>query len=111
MLQAIDLYLLYWPAPGVFERTVANWRTLEHLLAEGRTRAIGVSNFSSGNLERLARRVTVVRPARIYENGDNFDPASAPKISLPYRRWIAACAAAPDPDQVDPDTFGLAIKN
>lgn len=58
-LDQLDLYLLHWPAPGVFERTAQSWRALERLLAEGRTRAIGVCNFAPADLDRLAERAEI----------------------------------------------------
>ncbi len=59
-LEYLDLYLLHWPVPSAFDDTVAAWRALEILLAEGRVRAIGVSNFGPGHLQRLGERATVV---------------------------------------------------
>ena len=59
-LETLDLYLLHWPMPTKFERTVQAWRAAERLLAEGRTRAIGVSNFSPKNLEDLIARSEVI---------------------------------------------------
>lgn len=46
----VDLYLLHWPVP---RRRLDSWRALERLLAEGRVRAIGVSNFMARHLEEL----------------------------------------------------------
>jgi diketogulonate reductase-like aldo/keto reductase len=59
-LDTLDLYLLHWPMPSQFERTVEAWRAAERLLAEGRTRAIGVSNFSLRHLDALIARSEVV---------------------------------------------------
>ncbi len=59
-LDQLDLYLLHWPVPNDFDRTLESWRALERLLAEGRTRAIGVSNFSPAHLEKLMARFEVV---------------------------------------------------
>ncbi len=59
-LNYIDLYLLHWPVPSDFEATVASYRAAEKLLAEGRVRAIGVSNFSSTNLNTLMERSEVM---------------------------------------------------
>jgi diketogulonate reductase-like aldo/keto reductase len=56
-LETLDLYLLHWPVPG---RRLESWRALERLLAEGRVRAIGVSNFMPGHLEELVASATVV---------------------------------------------------
>ena len=57
-LEYVDLYLLHWPVPSDFDATVASYRAAEKLLADGRVRAIGVSNFSAKHLETLrhARR-------------------------------------------------------
>ncbi len=49
-LETIDLYLLHWPVPG---RRLESWRALERLHADGRVRAIGVSNFMPHHLEEL----------------------------------------------------------
>src|SRR5438093_1925340 len=59
-LDAVDLYLLHQPLPQHFDSTVDAYRAAEHLLAEGRIRAIGVSNFSAAHLEALLPRVTDV---------------------------------------------------
>jgi diketogulonate reductase-like aldo/keto reductase len=56
----LDLYLLHWPVPSDFDTTIASYRALEELLAEGRVRAIGVSNFSAQHLKALTERTHVV---------------------------------------------------
>src|SRR4051794_101016 len=48
----VDLYLIHWPTPKR-DRYVDTWRALERLLADGRVRAIGVSNFTEQHLTRL----------------------------------------------------------
>lgn len=48
----VDLYLIHWPAPGR-DHYVESWRAMEKILAEGKVRAIGVSNFGSAHLRRL----------------------------------------------------------
>jgi diketogulonate reductase-like aldo/keto reductase len=55
-LEQIDLFLLHWPVP---DRRLHSWRALERILAEGRCRAIGVSNFMVGHLEELLRHAKV----------------------------------------------------
>jgi diketogulonate reductase-like aldo/keto reductase len=52
-LDYVDLYLIHWPAPTL-GRYVESWRALEQILAEGRVRAIGVSNFLPEHLDALA---------------------------------------------------------
>ena len=59
-VDTIDLYLLHQPLPQHFDSTVAAYHALERLLAEGRVRAIGVSNFSPGHLDVFLPRVEVL---------------------------------------------------
>ncbi|MFF3025816.1 aldo/keto reductase [Microbacterium sp. NPDC057944] len=59
-VETLDLLLLHQPAPTRFEATVAAYRALETLLAEGRVRAIGVSNFMPNHLDRLLAETDVV---------------------------------------------------
>jgi 2,5-diketo-D-gluconate reductase A len=51
-LEYVDLFLLHWPAPGR-DLYVETWQALERLAADGRVRAIGVSNFADQHLRRL----------------------------------------------------------
>ncbi len=59
-LEYIDLYLLHWPLPTDFAATVASYKVAENLLAEGRTRAIGVSNFQPRHLEDLIDQTAII---------------------------------------------------
>ncbi|GAA2295463.1 aldo/keto reductase [Streptomyces kunmingensis] len=58
-LDHVDLYLIHWPTPAR-DLYLDSWRALEKLLADGRTRAIGVSNFQPAHLERLLGSASVV---------------------------------------------------
>ncbi len=58
-LDYIDLFLLHHPVPSDFDDTVAAYTAIEQMLADGRTRAIGVSNFSERHLENLISRTSV----------------------------------------------------
>lgn len=51
-LDTIDLFLIHWPVPAA-DRYVETWKALEKLAADGRVRAIGVSNFKAEHLNRL----------------------------------------------------------
>lgn len=56
----IDLLILHQALPSEFDRTLEAYRALETLLAEGKVRAIGVSNFMVDHLTRLLDVATVV---------------------------------------------------
>jgi len=56
----IDLLLLHQAVPSAFDRTLEAYRALETLLAEGKARAIGVSNFMVEHLTTLLDRCKVV---------------------------------------------------
>jgi diketogulonate reductase-like aldo/keto reductase len=56
-LDYVDLYLLHWPGAG---KRLESWRALELLFADGRARAIGVSNFLVPHLEELLAVAKVV---------------------------------------------------
>ncbi len=58
--EQLDLLLLHQPLPSAFDRTLEAYRALEKLLADGRVRAIGVSNFMPEHLDRLLRAASVV---------------------------------------------------
>ena len=56
----IDLLLLHQPLPSAFDRTLGAYRALEKLLADGKVRAIGVSNFMPEHLTRLLTETSIV---------------------------------------------------
>jgi diketogulonate reductase-like aldo/keto reductase len=51
-VERVDLYLVHWPVEGLRHHT---WRAMERLRAEGKARAIGVSNYTIRHLEELLR--------------------------------------------------------
>jgi len=83
-LDYVDLYLMHWPlafkagpvpvARGddgnvVFEPVdiTETYKAMEELVATGKTKAIGVSNFSINNLEKLLKVATIVPAANQVE--------------------------------------------
>lgn len=59
-IETIDLLLLHQPLTAAFDKTIGAYTALETLLADGRVRAIGVSNFMPDVLARLLAETTVV---------------------------------------------------
>jgi len=87
-LDYVDLYLMHWPVPMNGEGNdplfptrpdgsrdldtewsyVDTWKQMEKLLATGKAKAIGVSNFSVPFLEKLLEKSEVVPAANQIEN-------------------------------------------
>ncbi len=59
-VDTLDLLSLPPPRPVYFDRTIAAYRARETLLADGKVRAIGVSNFMPDHLETLLDATTIV---------------------------------------------------
>lgn len=57
-LDYLDLYLIHWPVDGYQDA----WREMEKLVAEGRVRSIGVSNFKPHHIKSL-EQVGMITPA------------------------------------------------
>jgi len=51
-LDYVDLYLIHWPVPKQ-DRYLDAWKALQKVYADGRAKAIGVSNFRVGDLDRV----------------------------------------------------------
>jgi 2,5-diketo-D-gluconate reductase A len=56
----IDLLILHQALPSAFDRTIGAYKALERLLADGKVRAIGISNFMPDHLQRLLEATSVV---------------------------------------------------
>ncbi len=52
----VDLYLIHWPV----ENYVQSWVAMEKILASGKARAIGVSNFKEHHLDTLLEEAGIV---------------------------------------------------
>jgi diketogulonate reductase-like aldo/keto reductase len=56
-LPYVDLYLIHWPVEGQGKDT---WKAMIQLLNEGKTRAIGVSNFEVFHLQEIFQNFDVI---------------------------------------------------
>jgi len=58
-LEYVDLLLIHWPMPQQ-DLFVSTWQTFETLVASGKARSIGVSNFKPAHLDRLLAETDTV---------------------------------------------------
>ncbi|MEU9289479.1 aldo/keto reductase [Streptomyces sp. NPDC048275] len=58
-LDYIDLYLIHWPTPAR-DLYRESWKAIEKLVADGRVRTAGVSNFQPAHLRRLLDGASLV---------------------------------------------------
>jgi diketogulonate reductase-like aldo/keto reductase len=118
----VDLYLLHWPVPAAFDATVASYRAAEKALAEGRARAIGVSNFSPAHLKTLMERSDVVPAVNQVELHPGFAQpalhAAHARLGIVTQAWSplgGTVRRAADPSKArdpltHPTVIGLAVK-
>jgi 2,5-diketo-D-gluconate reductase A len=52
-LDRLDLFLIHWPLPNNEVDYVDTWRAVTELVADGRLRSAGVSNFEPTHLDRI----------------------------------------------------------
>ena len=67
-LDYVDLYLIHWPAEGWQEACAA----MQELYAQGRMRAIGVSNFERNHLTELLEQTDVLPAVDQVESSPTF---------------------------------------
>lgn len=85
-LEYVDLYLLHWPAnetqfPKNWKETNASsWKALEELQAEGKIKAIGVSNFMVKHLEALLETANIVPAVNQIEFHPGYTQAEVVKL-------------------------------
>lgn len=81
----LDLYLIHWPlpAPGCADwkaLDIETWRALEDLYAEGKVRAIGLSNFLPHHIENLLENCEI----RPMVNQLEFHPGYCQEAAVRY---------------------------
>jgi diketogulonate reductase-like aldo/keto reductase len=92
-VERIHLLLLHQPLPSAFDRTLEAYRALEKLLADGKVRAIGVSNFMPAHLEHLLGAAAVVPAVNQIEIHPYFQQAALRRVHA--ERGIATQAWSP----------------
>lgn len=89
----LDLLILHQPLTSRFDLTIEAYRALEALLADGRVRAIGVSNFMPDDLERLLAQTSVVPAVNQIEVHPYFRQPEV--LALDARHGIVSQAWSP----------------
>jgi 2,5-diketo-D-gluconate reductase A len=92
-VEQIDLLILHQPLPSAFDRTLGAYRALETLLADGKVRAIGVSNFMPEHLEMFLPKIKIVPAVNQIEVHPYFQQAELQ--ALHTRHGILTQAWAP----------------
>lgn len=82
-LDYVDLYLIHWPMPAK-DLYVETYKALEEIAAEGRAKAIGVSNFLPEHLERLIGETSVVPAVNQIEFHPQLQQAAAREVHARY---------------------------
>lgn len=80
----IDLLLLHQPLTSDFDKTIGAYKALEKLLADGRVRAIGVSNFMPDVLARLLGETDVIPAVNQVEGHPYFSQPEVQKANAEH---------------------------
>lgn len=100
----VDLFLIHWPLPTRYGGDVAlPWPVLEEFFAQGRARAIGLSNYQIPHIERVLE-VAAVTPQVLQVEAHPYLPNDAVRdyarsIGMTIEAWspLARGRAASDP--------------
>ncbi|MDY3664757.1 aldo/keto reductase [Schaalia hyovaginalis] len=100
----VDLFLIHWPLPSLYGGDVAlPWPVLEEFHAQGRARAIGLSNYTIEHIERVldaaevAPHVLQVEAHPFFPNNEVRDFARAHGMTTQAWSPLARGRAAKDP--------------
>ncbi len=67
-LEQLDLFLVHWPLPTLHGGDyVSTWRAVCELVADGRVRSAGVSNFQPDHLDRIIEATGIVPTVNQFE--------------------------------------------
>jgi 2,5-diketo-D-gluconate reductase A len=93
-LDYLDLFLMHWPLPTRYGSDyVSTWRAMTSLLADGRLRTAGVSNFQPAHLDRIIAETGIVPAVNQIEAHPYFPNDTARAASA--RHGIAVQAWRP----------------
>jgi diketogulonate reductase-like aldo/keto reductase len=107
-LEYIDLYLLHWPVPHDFYKTLDSYLAAEKLLKEGKVRAIGVCNFTELHLNTLVHNTSVIPSVNQIELHPRYVQKSAQlfhqKLGITTQAWSPIGGSVRRANETDPLT-------
>jgi 2,5-diketo-D-gluconate reductase A len=81
-LEYLDLFLIHWPLPTLYEGDyVSTWKAMAELVEGGRVRSVGVSNFQQVHLERIISETGVIPVINQIELHPGFNNAATKAAS------------------------------
>jgi 2,5-diketo-D-gluconate reductase A len=84
-LDYLDLFLVHWPLPTLYNGDyVSTWKAMAALLADGRVRSVGVSNFQPAHLERIIAETGTTPAVNQIEVHPGFNNEAARGASLSH---------------------------
>jgi 2,5-diketo-D-gluconate reductase A len=82
-LEQLDLFLIHWPLPTLYDGDyVSTWKAMVQLVADGRLRTAGVSNFQPDHLDRIIGETGVVPAVNQIEVHPYFTNLAAREASI-----------------------------
>jgi len=104
----LDLLLLHQPLASRFDLTLDAYRALEQLRADGKVRAIGVSNFMPEHLDRLLAETSVVPAVNQLEVHPYFQQTDLQRVhsehSIVTQAWSPIGGSPPTAASTRPPT-------
>lgn len=103
----IDLFLIHWPLPTKYDGDyVSTWQVLNEFVADGRARAVGVSNFQPDHLDRLAAETGLVPVVNQIEVHPFLDNAAARAATHRHGAVVEAWSPIAQGGVLDDPTIG-----
>lgn len=92
-LEQVDLFLIHWPLPTQYDGDfVSTWEAMVELVAGGRLRSVGVSNFQPAHLDRIVEATGVAPVINQIEAHPRFRNDEARAASLAHGTLVEAWA-------------------
>lgn len=90
-LEHLDLFLIHWPLPTLYDGDyVSTWKAIVQLVADGRLRTAGVSNFQPDHLDRIVGETGAVPAVNQIEVHPYFTNLAARKASARHGVTVEA---------------------